>query len=62
MFKATFKDAKFVRGIFEAISAIITETRLKIDPENGLSMTARRHILTYKVGIVRRDSKSTIIP
>jgi proliferating cell nuclear antigen len=57
MFKATFKDAKFVRGIFEAISAIITETRLKIDPENGLSMTVMdgSHICLVDLNLKKED-------
>lgn len=52
-----FKDAKFVRGIFEAISAIITETRMKIDPEKGLSMTAMdgSHICLVDLNIKKED-------
>lgn len=40
MFKAKFKNAKFVRRLFEAISSIVTETRLKVTRKNELSMTA----------------------
>jgi|ADurb_Gly_02_Slu_FD_contig_31_1001973_length_861_multi_3_in_0_out_0_1 proliferating cell nuclear antigen len=57
MFKVKFKDAKFVRGIFEAISAIITETRLKVDPQNGLSMTAMdgSHICLVDLNLKKED-------
>jgi len=56
-FKLKFKDAKFVRGIFEAISALITETRLKINPESGLSMTAMdgSHICLVDLNLKKED-------
>ncbi|MHA1520254.1 MAG: hypothetical protein ACTSRK_08735 [Promethearchaeota archaeon] len=40
MFKVKMKDSKMVRGIFDAVSSIISETILKIDPAVGLSLTA----------------------
>jgi proliferating cell nuclear antigen len=40
MFKAKLKDSKIVKGIFDAVASIIAETRLKVDPDTGLSMTA----------------------
>ncbi|MHA1795561.1 MAG: proliferating cell nuclear antigen (pcna) [Promethearchaeia archaeon] len=40
MFTVKIKDAKMIRGIFDAISSIISETVLKVDPEIGISMTA----------------------
>lgn len=57
MFKVKFINAKFVRGIFEAISSIITETRLKVDPENGLSMTAMdgSHICLCDLNLKKED-------
>lgn len=39
MFEITFKDAKIVRGIFEAIGAIISECKLNFG-KNGISMNS----------------------
>ena len=35
-FTAKIKDSKVVKGIFEAVSSIITETFLDIDPDKGI--------------------------
>ncbi|MCF2139704.1 MAG: proliferating cell nuclear antigen (pcna) [Candidatus Lokiarchaeota archaeon] len=40
MFKVKIKDSKMIKGIFDAISSIISETVLKVDPNVGISMTA----------------------
>lgn len=40
MFKVKIKDARMVKGIFDAVSSIISETILKVDPAVGISMTA----------------------
>jgi proliferating cell nuclear antigen len=57
MFKAKFKNAKFIRGVFEAISALIDETRLIIDPEKGLSMTSMdgAHICLVDLNLKKED-------
>jgi proliferating cell nuclear antigen len=39
MFEITLKDSKLVRGIFEAISAIVSETKMEFSP-SGISMNA----------------------
>jgi len=39
MFKAEFKDARMMKGIFDAVSAIISETILRVSPE-GITLTA----------------------
>jgi len=39
MFEITLNDAKIVRGIFEAISAIVGEGRMVFGPD-GISMNA----------------------
>ncbi|MHA1728847.1 MAG: proliferating cell nuclear antigen (pcna) [Promethearchaeota archaeon] len=39
MFEITFKDSKTVKGIFEAISAIIEECKIIFDP-NGITMNS----------------------
>jgi proliferating cell nuclear antigen PCNA len=55
-FKLKFKDTKFVRGIFEAISATLTETRMKISPE-GLNVTGMdgSHICLCDVNLKKVD-------
>jgi proliferating cell nuclear antigen len=57
MFKAKLKDAKKVKGIFEAVSAIIDNTRLKVDPDIGLSMTAMdgSHICLVSLNLKKED-------
>jgi proliferating cell nuclear antigen len=57
MFKVKFTDTKFVRGIFEAISAIITETRLIVNPAKGISLTAidGSHICLVDLFIHKED-------
>jgi proliferating cell nuclear antigen len=57
MFKVKFKDPKFIKGLFDAISSMITETRLKIDPEQGLSMTAMdgSHICLVDLNLKKED-------
>lgn len=55
-FKLKCKDSKFVKGVFEAISAIVTETRLKINPD-GLQMTAMdgSHICLCDLNLKKAD-------
>ena len=57
MFKAKLKDSKIVKGIFDAVSAIISETRLKVDPDNGLTMTAMdgSHICLVSLTLNKSD-------
>jgi proliferating cell nuclear antigen len=57
MFKVKIKDSKVVRGIFEAVSAIISETRLKIDPNVGMSMSAMdgSHICLVSLTLKKED-------
>jgi proliferating cell nuclear antigen len=57
MFKAKLKDSKMLKGIFEAVSAIISETRLKIDPAKGLTMTAMdgSHICLVSLTLNKED-------
>ena len=57
MFKAKIKDAKVVRGVFEAVSAIITETYLNVDPEKGITLTAMddAHICLVALTLTKED-------
>lgn len=57
MFKAKLKDSKIVKGIFEAVSSIISETRLKVDPAKGLFMTAMdgSHICLVNLLLKKED-------
>ncbi len=56
MFKAKLKDSRVVRGIFEAVSSIITQVNLKVTPE-GLSMTAMdlSHICLVSLNLKKED-------
>jgi proliferating cell nuclear antigen len=57
MFTAKVKDSKVVKGIFDAVSAIITETRLKVDPKFGITMTAMdgSHICLVSLTLKKED-------
>ncbi len=57
MFKAKFKDARIVKGMFEAVSAIISETLLKVDPDKGITLTAMdlSHICLVSLSLVKED-------
>jgi proliferating cell nuclear antigen len=57
MFTAKLKDAKIVKGIFEAVSAIISETLLKIDPAVGITLTAMdtSHICLVSLTLKKED-------
>jgi len=57
MFKAKIKDARVVKGIFEAVSAIISETLLKVDPAKGISLTAMdlSHICLVSLDLRKED-------
>ncbi|MHA1475388.1 MAG: proliferating cell nuclear antigen (pcna) [Promethearchaeota archaeon] len=56
-FTAKLKDSKVVKGIFEAVSSIITETFLDIDPDKGISMVAMdlSHICLVSLLIAKED-------
>ncbi|MHA1719397.1 MAG: proliferating cell nuclear antigen (pcna) [Promethearchaeota archaeon] len=56
-FTAKIKDSKVVKGIFEAVSSIITETFLDIDPEKGISMVAMdlSHICLVSLVLAKED-------
>jgi proliferating cell nuclear antigen len=56
MFKAKIKDSKVVRGIFEAVSSIISEVLLKVD-KDGISMTAMdlSHICLVSLKLKKED-------
>lgn len=55
-FKLKFSDSKFVKGIFEAISNILTETRLKVNPD-GIIITGMdgSHICLCDLNIKKND-------
>lgn len=57
MFKAKIKDARIVKGMFEAVSAIISETLLKVDPDKGITLTAMdlSHICLVSLSLVKED-------
>lgn len=56
MFKATLQDAKIIRGIFDAVSAIITQTQLKVTPE-GIKLNAmdNSHICLVSLFLAKED-------
>jgi proliferating cell nuclear antigen len=60
MFKAEFKDARIMKGIFDAVSAIISETVLKVTPEEGLTLTALdlSHICLVSLKLGKADFES----
>ncbi len=57
MFKAKIKNGKVIKGIFEAVSAIISETFLKVDPDKGISLTAMdlSHICLVSLTLEKSD-------
>ena len=57
MFKAKLKDAKFVKGLFEVVTSIISESRLKVDPVKGLFMTSMdgSHICCVDLHLAKED-------
>ncbi len=56
MFKAKIKDSKMVRGLFEAVSSVISEVLLKVDTK-GISMTAMdlSHICLVSLDLKKAD-------
>ena len=56
MFKAKLKDSRLVKGIFDAVSAIISETILKVTAE-GMTLTALdlSHICLVSLTLVKED-------
>lgn len=57
MFKATLKDSKIVKGIFEAVSLIISEAKIRVGPTTGMQMTAMdgSHICLVDLFISKDD-------
>jgi len=57
MMKIRLKDSKKVKAIFYAMSSIISETRLKVDPAKGLFITAMdgSHICLVNLSIKKED-------
>ncbi|MHA1584726.1 MAG: proliferating cell nuclear antigen (pcna) [Promethearchaeota archaeon] len=56
MFKAKINDSRIVKGIFEAVSAIISETLLKVNKE-GITLTAMdlSHICLVSLTLKKED-------
>ncbi len=56
-FKAKMKDSKIIKGIFEAVSSIINETRIQVKKDKGLFMSAMdgSHICLVSLSLKKED-------
>ena len=57
MFKVKIKDSKLVRGIFDAVSGIISEAQLEVDPAKGIGFSAMDtgHICLVSLDLRKED-------